>query len=190
MGEGGVTEQLQRTHDIIEKTTGVAPKVMRPPYGSFTANQKAWVHKKWGYKVIMWDVDPLDWKIRNASRVHSAIVQRTVPGSIILAHDIHKTTVDAMPQTFDDLLAKGMKFVTVSELIAMDRPVVAKPKATPAPKTQDPAMEPETSTSEAAAPGTTAPAKATAPAKPATSAKSAPQVKTTEPATPVPAAQP
>jgi peptidoglycan/xylan/chitin deacetylase (PgdA/CDA1 family) len=157
MGEGGVTDQLQRTHDIIEKTTGVSAKVMRPPYGSFTANQKAWVHKKWGYKVIMWDVDPLDWKIRNASRVHSAIVQRAVPGSIILAHDIHKTTVDAMPQTFDDLTAKGFKFVTVSELLAMDRPVVAKPKATPSPKTESATAEPQPSAATAsdAAPATT-----------------------------------
>jgi peptidoglycan/xylan/chitin deacetylase (PgdA/CDA1 family) len=134
MGEGSVSEQLQKTHDIIEQTTGAPPKVMRPPYGSFTTNQRAWAHKKWGYKTIMWDVDPLDWKIRNASRVHSAIVQRAVPGSIILAHDIHKTTVDAMPQTFDDLLEKGFKFVTVSELLAMDRPAAPRPKPAPAPK--------------------------------------------------------
>ena len=134
MGEGSVTDQLQRTHDIIEKTTGRPPTVMRPPYGSFTANQKSWVHKKWGYKVIMWDVDPLDWKYRNASRVHEAILRSTVAGSIILAHDIHKTTVDAMPKTFDDLMEKGFKFVTVSELLAMDRPSPPKPKATPIPK--------------------------------------------------------
>ena len=134
MGEGSVSEQLQKTHDIIEQTTGAPPKVMRPPYGSFTVNQRAWAHKKWGYKTIMWDVDPLDWKFRNASRVHSAIVQRAVPGSIILAHDIHKTTVDAMPQTFDDLLEKGFKFVTVSELLAMDRPAAPKPKPVAAPK--------------------------------------------------------
>jgi hypothetical protein len=95
--------------------------------------------------------DPLDWKIRNAARVHSAIVQGTVKGSIILAHDIHKTTVDAMPQTFDDLTAKGFKFVTVSELIAMDRPAPPKPKATPAPKSTVPATVDESPTAEPAA---------------------------------------
>ena len=62
-------------------------------------------------------------------------------GSIILSHDIHKTTIDAMPGTLDGLAAKGFKFVTVSELIAMDRPAVPKTKATPAPSTPAPSTE-------------------------------------------------
>jgi peptidoglycan/xylan/chitin deacetylase (PgdA/CDA1 family) len=54
--------------------------------------------------------------------VANRIIQGAHPGAIILAHDIHATTVNAMPQTFDALLAKGYKFVTVSELLAMDKP--------------------------------------------------------------------
>ena len=131
MSEGGVTEQLQKTHDAIVNTTGVAPKTMRPPYGGFTANQRGWANAKWGYKIILWDVDPLDWKVRNAEHVTSEILRRTVAGSIILSHDIHKTTVDAMPDTLDGLTGRGFKFVTVSELLAMDKP--AAPKAKPAP---------------------------------------------------------
>lgn len=134
MGEGSVTDQIQRTHDVIVQTTGVTPKLLRPPYGAFTANQRAWANHKWGYKVILWDVDPLDWKYHNADHVKGEILKSTVNGSIILSHDIHKSTVDAMPGTFDGLTAKGFKFVTVSELLAMDKPVVPKPKATPAPK--------------------------------------------------------
>ena len=135
MGEGPVTDQLQRTHDVIVQTTGVTPKIMRPPYGAFTANQRNWAFHKWGYKTILWDVDPLDWKIRNAEHVKGVILKETVNGSIILSHDIHKTTVDAMPTTLDALAAKGFKFLTVSELVAMDKPVVPKLKSTPAPKT-------------------------------------------------------
>ncbi len=134
MGEGNVTDQLQRTHDVIVQTTGVAPKIMRPPYGAFTVNQRNWAFQKWGYKTILWDVDPLDWKYRNAEHVKGAILKSTVNGSIILAHDIHKSTIDAMPGTLDGLTAKGFKFFTVSDLLAMDKPVVPKPKATPAPK--------------------------------------------------------
>jgi peptidoglycan-N-acetylglucosamine deacetylase len=44
------------------------------------------------------------------------------PGAIILSHDIHKQTVDAMPATLDGLIAKGYKFATVSQLIAMNKP--------------------------------------------------------------------
>ncbi len=131
MGEGSVTDQLQKTHDAIVSATGVTPKLMRPPYGAFTANQRGWANAKWGYKCILWDVDPLDWKVRNAERVKTEILRHTGAGSIVLAHDIHKTTVDAMPDTLDGLAGRGLKFVTVSELLAMHKPVVPKPKPAP-----------------------------------------------------------
>jgi peptidoglycan/xylan/chitin deacetylase (PgdA/CDA1 family) len=38
-------------------------------------------------------------------------------------HDLHKPTVDAMPSTFDQLLAQGYEFVTVTELIELDEQV-------------------------------------------------------------------
>ena len=139
MSESAVRAQLQRTHDAIIAACGVTPKIMRPPYGAFTARQRAWAQGEWGYKCILWDVDPLDWKVRNAEHVKTEILKQAVPGSIILSHDIHKTTVDAMPETLDALLSKGFKFVTVSELVAMDKPVAPKPKATPAPKADAPA---------------------------------------------------
>ncbi len=134
MSDAAVHDQLQKTQDAIVQATGVTPKLMRPPYGAFTARQRAWSYGNWGYKCILWDVDPLDWKVRNAEHVKSEILKGAVAGSIILSHDIHKTTVDAMPETLDALLAKGFKFVTVSELIAMDHPVPPKPKTTPEPK--------------------------------------------------------
>lgn len=164
LGEDGVTEQLQRTHDVIIETTGVTPVLMRPPYGGFTTNQRGWANKKWNYKIILWDVDPLDWKVRNAARVESEIVKQTVPGSIVLAHDIHKSTVDAMPATLDALAAKGFRFVSVSELLAMDLPSPAKVKAAPAPAAPSlPAPAPGT------APRQTQPAPA--PAGPAAAAR-------------------
>jgi peptidoglycan/xylan/chitin deacetylase (PgdA/CDA1 family) len=134
MTEASVRDQLEKTHQAIKQATGVTPKMFRPPYGAFTQRQRNWANAVYGYKIILWDVDPLDWKIRNASHVESEILKQTVSGSIILSHDIHKSTVDAMPATLDALLAKGYKFVTVSELLAMDKPVAAKPKATPIPK--------------------------------------------------------
>jgi peptidoglycan-N-acetylglucosamine deacetylase len=146
MGEGGVTEQLGKTHDVVKQTTGVAMTLLRPPYGAFTPNQQGWAHRQWGYKCILWDVDTLDWKIRNAGHVQSYILSHTGPGSIILTHDIHKTTIDAMPGSIDGLLAKGFQFLTVSELLAKDRPPAPKPKATPAPKPEPTSAAPATPT--------------------------------------------
>ncbi len=128
MSEASVRDQLERTHQVIKQATGVEPKTFRPPYGNFTARQRNWAAATYGYKTVLWDVDTLDWQHRNAARTESIALAQTRPGSIVLQHDIHKTTVDAMPATLDGLLAKGFKFVTVSELIAMDRPAPPKPK--------------------------------------------------------------
>src|SRR5439155_21963460 len=85
------------------------------------------VNHEFGYKVILWDVNPLDWKRPGSNVVAQRIITGARPGSIILSHDIHPPTIAAMPQVFDSLLAKGFKFVTVSELLAMDKGGERKP---------------------------------------------------------------
>jgi len=128
MSDDGVRSQLQRTDDAIKSVTGSRPTLLRPPYGSITAREKRWIHDQFGYQIILWDVDPYDWKRPGPSVVRSRILKETRQGSIVLSHDIHPGTIEAMPSTFDALEAKGFKFVTVSELIRM-----AVPQPSPAP---------------------------------------------------------
>ncbi|HEX4640906.1 MAG TPA: hypothetical protein VH252_05935, partial [Chthoniobacterales bacterium] len=52
-------------------------------------------------------------------------------GSIILSHDIHPPTIEAMPATFDQLMKKGFKSVTVTELLGMATPIPPKPTPSP-----------------------------------------------------------
>jgi len=127
LSDADVRSQLQRTEDIIEKTAGIKAKLMRPPYGELTKRQRILVNHQFVYKVILWDVDPLDWKRPGSNVVAQRIIAGARPGSIILSHDIHPPTIAAMPQVFDALLAKGFKFVTVSELLAMDKGGERKP---------------------------------------------------------------
>jgi peptidoglycan-N-acetylglucosamine deacetylase len=119
MSDESVRRQLRQTDDAIKNASGKRPTVMRPPYGSITARQKRWIHDEFGYDIILWDVDPFDWKRPGPAVVRARILNETQPGSIVLSHDIHPGTIEAMPSTFDELEAKGFKFVTVSELIRM-----------------------------------------------------------------------
>jgi len=130
MRDESVRAELQKTDDAIRTAIGVRPVLMRPPYGSITARQKKWINSEFGYRIILWDVDPLDWKRPGPAVVTSRIVRETRPGSIILSHDIHPGTIKAMPDTFDQLQAKGFKFVTISELIAMGKPMPPKEPGT------------------------------------------------------------
>jgi peptidoglycan/xylan/chitin deacetylase (PgdA/CDA1 family) len=161
LGEGGIREQLDKTHQAVLGATGVTMKLLRPPYGALTENMRRWTHQTFGYRTILWDVDPLDWKVRDAGRVQSEILGHARAGSIVLAHDIHKSTVDAMPETLDGLAAKGFKFVTVSELIAMDKPGAAKPAPAPAPaaKSASKSHAKQEGASKSTAKSTAAPAK-------------------------------
>ncbi|PYK20788.1 MAG: polysaccharide deacetylase [Verrucomicrobia bacterium] len=119
MSDESVRRQLQQTDDAIKSATGKRPTLLRPPYGSITAREKRWIHDEFGYDIILWDVDPYDWKRPGPAVVRARILKETRPGSIVLSHDIHPGTIEAMPSTFDELEAKGFKFVTVSELIRM-----------------------------------------------------------------------
>jgi peptidoglycan/xylan/chitin deacetylase (PgdA/CDA1 family) len=127
LSDAAVRSQLQRTDDAIFKAAGVHPKLLRPPYGALSARQKRWITQEFGYKIVLWDVDPLDWKNPGPMVVCNRILKMTRPGSIVLSHDIHRGTIEAMPATLDQLQAKGFKFVTVSELISMEVPKAPKP---------------------------------------------------------------
>ena len=131
MSDEGVRRELQKTDDAITAAIGKHPTLLRPPYGSITAHQKRWIHDEFGYRIIIWDVDPLDWKRPGPSVVTSRILKETHAGSIVLSHDIHPPTIEAMPATFDQLDRKGFKSVTVTELLAMATPLPPKPTATP-----------------------------------------------------------
>src|SRR5438067_3359140 len=132
MSSDGVLEQLWRADSAYLNATGTQPTLMRPPYGSITERQKRWIHGDLGYDIILWDVDPFDWKRPGPAVVRSRILKETQPGSIVLSHDIHPGTIEAMPSTLDALEAKGFKFVTVSELIRMAVPRRSPPPSQPA----------------------------------------------------------
>jgi peptidoglycan/xylan/chitin deacetylase (PgdA/CDA1 family) len=128
LSDDRVTAEINKTQDAIKEASGFTPTLLRPPYGAITARQREWIESQFGLSIILWSVDPFDWKRPGASVITQRILSQVRPGAIILSHDIHKQTVDAMPTTLDSLIAKGYKFVTVTQLIAMN-----KPKPSPAP---------------------------------------------------------
>lgn len=113
-------KELADTREAIVAATGVEPKLFRPPYGAVNSSIRSLCSSEFGYSTILWSVDPLDWKRPGVSVVTSRLVNGAHAGGILLAHDIHGPTIEAMPATFDRLLAQGYKFVTVSQLIDME----------------------------------------------------------------------
>lgn len=107
----GVEYQILETNKIIKEKIGQEPTILRPPYGSFNPM----VATTADMPIILWDIDPLDWKNRNTKDVANRMA-KAERNSIILAHDIHKTTIDSVPLAIKELKAKGFHFVTVEDL--------------------------------------------------------------------------
>lgn len=117
--DSAVYKEFKDTEQAVVAACGVKPKTQRPPYGAMTATQRAMLKERLGYPCIMWNVDPEDWKRPGASVVSSRILSNTRNGSIILLHDIHAASVDAVPAVLDGLIAKGFTFTTVSSLLSL-----------------------------------------------------------------------
>lgn len=134
LSDAEVRKELSGCRDAIARAAGVQPRTMRPPYGGLLQRQREWVHAEFNYPTILWSVDPLDWKRPGASVVSSRILAGASSGGIVLAHDLHAQTVDAMPATLDGLLRRGYQFVTVSQLLAMktEAPAAAQAPVVPA----------------------------------------------------------
>jgi peptidoglycan/xylan/chitin deacetylase (PgdA/CDA1 family) len=108
-------------HEIPEQ-----PKVFRFPYGACNdASMKA-VNDA-GMLAIQWDVATGDPDPHtSATRIADAMVNEAKPGSIIVNHANGRGwhTAEALPIAIPKLKAKGYKFVTVSELVAMGKPII------------------------------------------------------------------
>ena len=105
--------QVQQTDEVITQIIGEPSVHLRPPYGAY--NDRAL--EVAGVPFIFWSVDPVDWRDRDAEIVAARIIDAP-PGAIILAHDIHETTVEAVPAIIVALKNRGIHFVTVTKLFA------------------------------------------------------------------------
>ena len=114
-----LTDQFMSTRAKIYSITGLDATTMRPPYGSCDDQVKAKAEKL-GIALINWSVDTLDWKYKDADTVYKAVMDGAKDGAIILCHDLHKTTVDAMERAIPALIAEGYQLVTVTELLSSD----------------------------------------------------------------------
>ncbi|MCL4125975.1 UNVERIFIED_CONTAM: hypothetical protein GTU68_023377 [Idotea baltica] len=117
LSDGAVTNEIDQTTNAIFNITGRPPVTFRPPYGAFSRRQRTGLHAARSLPTILWSVDPQDWRRPGANAVARRILSQSQQGSIILSHDIHRGTIDAMPQTLDGLTSRGLRFVTVSQIL-------------------------------------------------------------------------
>lgn len=111
-----VRNEMQDSQNQIEEATGVRPDLFRPPYGSRSDTVDS-VASETNQQLVFWDIDTMDWDNQDPQEMEQIIEKQIQPGSVILMHDIHETSADAVPQILATLQNQGYEFVKVSDVI-------------------------------------------------------------------------
>lgn len=115
-----VRAEVVETQDIIRKATGYTPVVFRAPFLSH--GPALWTVLNELKLPSINGIEATDWEASTTKESIVATCSKAGPGEIILLHTWPKQTVEALPEIIRNLRAKGLRFVTVSELIALDKP--------------------------------------------------------------------
>ncbi len=131
-----IGSELDRASASLQQVIGQTPSIFRPPYGYLSADIRAEAQRR-GLKIVLWDVDSLDWTSLPEEKVLAHVVPAVVNGSFILQHSFSggptenlMGSVQALPLIIDQLRAKGFRFATVTEMLGMTG---AQPTPGPAP---------------------------------------------------------
>ncbi len=111
-------DQVERTKEAILDAAGDLftldhdVRYLRPPYGATDANTRQYAADL-GYAVVLWDVDPQDWRRPGAQVISDHILRSVSPGAIVLMHDgggDRTQSVQALETVLAELGAQGYAF--------------------------------------------------------------------------------
>lgn len=117
LSRAGQLKEVQEADDALAAAGGARSTLLRPPYGAWNSDTR-----QLGKPLILWSVDPRDWDGKTADQVRAHVAANANAGSIVLLHDSHSTTVDAVPGIITDLRARGLTLVTVETLVPSMKP--------------------------------------------------------------------
>lgn len=110
-----IISELQESDNILKSITGEGFKYIRPPYGAI--NQE--IKDNLNYPFILWSVDTMDWRYKDIDYLYNYTLENIKDGSIILFHDIHKTSVETIERLLPELYVEGYQVVTISQMASV-----------------------------------------------------------------------
>ncbi len=88
------------------------PLCLRPPYGATDANTSAYAAAL-DYELVLWDLDPQDWRQPGADQIANYVITSAYPGAIVLMHDgggYRDQSVSALNTILNTLTEQGYRF--------------------------------------------------------------------------------
>jgi len=115
LSSDAVKKQIEDTSNNIKDISGEPATVIRPPYGDYNDTVKS-VCKEQNVPIVLWSIDTLDWKTKNADTSYKNVMDKVSDGDIILFHDIYEPSVEAAVKLIPALQDAGYQLVTFSEM--------------------------------------------------------------------------
>ncbi len=119
-------DEIEKTDDAIKKITGERASYFRPPYGFYNEAVRREALSR-GYAFVLWNVSSKDWMNQGGEKVAQNVAKYLKPGVILLFHDggsvVHnkgtkrESTVQSLPLIIDAARKKGLKVMTLKELL-------------------------------------------------------------------------
>lgn len=117
-------DQIDSQVEWMHKLGVPAPRLFRPPYGSFNDTTMKLLKKR-HMLMTLWSVDSEDYRQPGVNTIVRRVVSAVKPGAIVLMHDgggIRTQTAAALPIIIKTLRKRGFDFVTIPQLMADDPP--------------------------------------------------------------------
>lgn len=108
-----VMDEINSTQQIVNEVTGYTPTLFRPSYGDINSKLRKMIN----LSIILWTNDSNDWKLRSSKSIASNVIRHIKENDIILMHDTHKRSYEALKIIIPKLTEMGYVIVTVSELM-------------------------------------------------------------------------
>ncbi|GKU82521.1 polysaccharide deacetylase family protein [Niallia sp. NCCP-28] len=119
IGTAQINQELKKTNDVIEATTGKTVNWFAPPSGSYT-NEVVNIASQYNMGTLMWSIDTIDWRKPSKEELINRVVEKVHNGAMILMHPTQPTT-SSIDQLIEQIQAKGYEINTVTELLSEER---------------------------------------------------------------------
>ena len=111
LSSNDILNEINSPAILFNEITNGEIKYLRPPYGNYNDTVKST-----NYPIILWNIDPKDWLVKDSSKVYNSVLKHACDGCIVLMHDIYPTTIEAVKMLIPKLNDMGYEVVSISNL--------------------------------------------------------------------------
>ncbi|GEP93147.1 Peptidoglycan/xylan/chitin deacetylase, PgdA/CDA1 family [Chitinophaga terrae (ex Kim and Jung 2007)] len=113
---GDMLKDMQEMDVLTTHSTGLQPRLFRPPYGVTNPNLARAV-KAGGYIPVGWNIRSLDTVAKDEAQLVNRVVSQLQPGAVILLHDTCEITAAVLPTLISRIREQGYRFERIDKML-------------------------------------------------------------------------